>query len=218
MKGACLGLSNSAALHIKKGEWSRALQCYQESLALFERLEDLAGAARCWQIWASSTRERRNHSGQRAVVQGSGEVPQHRRPGGCGGDAANIDLLAKGGSEESPTWRMPLQIQSLKEAEIYPARQRCSACGGYHADRGRWDEGLSCYQESLELFAAVGESFNRASVLFNMALVYKDRGIWPGRRHCSKKPSPYFRKWRLFPAWPRSISPGLGAGFAGPGR
>ena len=38
-------MSNMASLCYKRGEWSQALECYQESLDLFERLEDLAGVA-----------------------------------------------------------------------------------------------------------------------------------------------------------------------------
>jgi tetratricopeptide (TPR) repeat protein len=47
---------------------------------------------------------------------------------------------------------------------------------GYHADAGRWDEALSCYRQSLKLFSDVGETHNRAQILFNMALVHKDQG------------------------------------------
>jgi tetratricopeptide (TPR) repeat protein len=91
---------------------------------------------------------------------------------------ANIDLLVKGGSEESPNLEECLsQIEQLKEeGNLSGQAEVLSLVAGYHADRGRWDDAVSCYQESLQLFAAVGESFNRASVLFNLALVYKDRG------------------------------------------
>ena len=42
------------------------------------------------------------------------------------------------------------------------------------------ESALSCYQESLQLFRAVGEIYNQAQIFFNMALVYKDKGDLSG--------------------------------------
>jgi len=48
------------------------------------------------------------------------------------------------------------------------------------ADRCQWESALSSYHESLQLFVAVGEIYNQGQILFNMALVYKDKGDLAG--------------------------------------
>jgi tetratricopeptide (TPR) repeat protein len=55
----------------------------------------------------------------------------------------------------------------------------CALAGSF-ADRCQWESALSCYQESLQLFVAVGEIYNQAQIRFNMALVYRDRGDLAG--------------------------------------
>ena len=176
-------LSNSAALYLKKGEWSTAIECYQESLDRFERREDLAGAA---QVLANLGQlYQRRGEGSLAREQFTRALEKYKLLGDREAAAemqASIDLLAKGGDDGSLDIDECLsQIEQLKEAgDLSGQAEVLSLVAGGHADRGRWDEALSCYQESLELFTAVGESFNRASVLFNMALVYRDQGELTG--------------------------------------
>jgi len=48
--------------------------------------------------------------------------------------------------------------------------------GSAYADRYEWDLALSSYQNSLELFIELGEVYNQAQTIFNMAIVHKDKG------------------------------------------
>jgi tetratricopeptide (TPR) repeat protein len=119
---------------------------------------------------------------------------------------SNIDMLRPGrGSIPENLDDYYEQLGELKaQGDLSGQAEVLCALAGSFADRCQWESALSCYQESLQLFAAVGEIYNQAQVRFNMALVYKDQGrfgqpsrFWRGPADLSGLKQPCIAQARL---------------------
>jgi tetratricopeptide (TPR) repeat protein len=95
---------------------------------------------------------------------------------------ANLDMIKAGrGNVPANLDDYYKQLSELKaEGDLSGQAEVLAALAAGLADRCQWQSALSCYRESLELFACVGEIYNQGQILFNMALVYKDRGDLAG--------------------------------------
>ncbi len=172
-------IHNLAIIYANQGEVARAIELYQESLQLKEKIGDVQGKA------ASLHQLARIDANQgevaRAIELYQESLQLHEKIGDIQGKAASLHQLAGIYANQGEVPRaIELYQESLqlkeKIGDVQGKAASLHQLAGIYANQGEVAPAIAFYQQSLEIYQKIGDVQGKAATLHQLAGIYANQG------------------------------------------
>jgi tetratricopeptide (TPR) repeat protein len=172
-------LSNLGILEAHQGDMERALQLWQQSLEIKERIGDVKGKAATLHEMAGVVAQQGDMERALQLWQQSSEIKE--RIGDVQGKAATLDAMAGVVAQQGDTeralqlWQQSLEIEE-RIGDVQGKGATLSNMAGVIAQQGDIERALQLWQQSLEIKERIGDVKGKAATLSEMAAVIAQQG------------------------------------------
>ena len=155
-----IDMQETAIKLYKKGEWDKALEFYEKSLEMFQKLGDKKGISNSYNNLGLLYKDKGEWDKALEFYEKSLEIKEELGDKqGISNSYGNLGLLYKDKGE----WDKALEFyeKSLEMFQKLGDKQRISNSynnlGSLYKDKGEWDKALEFYEKSLEMFQKLGD-------------------------------------------------------------
>jgi tetratricopeptide (TPR) repeat protein len=166
-------------LYQAKGEWGRAIACYERSLALKEKVGDEYGMAPTfhdlglmYQYQGNLEKAIEYHERSLTIVEGIGDEVGMS----CIFNSLGDVYQAKGEWEQAiACYKRSLALKE-KVGDEHEMVGTLNNLGDVYQARGDWEQAIACYERSLAIREKVGDEHGMAFSYNNIADLHQDQG------------------------------------------
>jgi tetratricopeptide (TPR) repeat protein len=168
-------------LYQKKGEWERAIEYLERSLAVFKKVDDEHRMSFTF-----------NNLG--LVYKAKGEwdkaIEYYQRSLAISEKVGDEHLMAttfnnlglvyqdKGEWDKAIEYYQRSLAISEKMGDEHLMAITLNNMGSVYQDKGEWDKAIECFERDLEITQRIGDEYGIATTFNNLGLVYQDKGEW----------------------------------------
>jgi tetratricopeptide (TPR) repeat protein len=179
MEAALLG--GVARMAHRQAEWDRAIEMYQRSLEIDERMGDVHGMVGTWVNLGVVYADKGEW--ERAIEVYQRCLETFERVGDMHGMAKTWVNLGSVYIRRGEWERAIEMYESCLETfecvgDVHGMAQTFNNLGNVYLQKGKWDQAIEVYQRSLETFERVGDVHGMAQTWTGLGSVYTRKGEW----------------------------------------